>query len=166
MDPIYYEDLTWPQLLRLPRERVVIAQPFGAVEQHGPHAPLDTDCNPMRAVLPRAALEARRRGQPVLVGSLIPYGYSAGHVDPGPGPDRLPGTVHLSATTFLALALDIGRSFVRTGFRRLAFVTGHNGNLPLLQDAREATPQKGEEAIARMADPRWRRMQAEPSIVA
>jgi creatinine amidohydrolase len=43
-----------------------------------------------------------------------------------------PGTLWLSAQTFTATLLDLGRSLAATPARKLLFVNGHGGNVPLL----------------------------------
>ena len=41
-----------------------------------------------------------------------------------------PGTISLSADTYLRIITDILDSLKRTGFRRILFVNGHGGNTP------------------------------------
>src|SRR3990172_510853 len=117
------------------KDKVVIAQPFGSVEQHGPHGPLDMDSNTVRGTVPQAAYLARKQGTRVLVGSLIPYGYSILHYDAKDEEDAFPGTIHLTSHTYLSLISDICAGFVRAGFRRIVLITGHGNNIPLLQVA-------------------------------
>jgi len=141
---LFYENLSWLDIKEMPnKEQVVIAQPFGSVEQHGPHGPLDMDSNTVRGTVPQAAYLARKRGTRVLVGSLIPYGYSILHYDAKQHEDAFPGTIHITSHTYLSLASEICLGFVRAGFRRIVLITGHGNNIPLLQvaarDVRHAT---------------------------
>ncbi len=142
---IFYENLSWKDIKDMPnKEKVVIAQLFGSTEQHGTHNPLDTDSNTVRGTVPHAATRAREeRGVPVLVGTLIPYGYSILHYDAEFEKDNFPGTIHIASHTYLSLVSEICRSYVRAGFRRIVLISGHGNNLPLLQvaarDMRHAT---------------------------
>ena len=43
LDKIYYDDLTWPEINDAVELGKVCIVPCGAVEQHGPHLPLDVD---------------------------------------------------------------------------------------------------------------------------
>lgn len=141
---VFYENLSWLDIKDMPNKaEVVIVQPFGSVEQHGPHGPLDMDSNAVRGTVPQAAYLAKKQGTKVLVGSLIPYGYSILHYDAKDEEDAFPGTIHISSHTYLSLVSEICFGYVRAGFRRIVLITGHGNNIPLLQvaarDARHAT---------------------------
>lgn len=105
----------------------VVLLPVGAIEQHGPHLPLDAD-----ALLAAAAADALLEDPPdgVDLWGLPTLAYSA-------SPEHLfaPGTVSLSEATFLAVIDDIGRSVARLRARRLAILNGHGGNTALLRVA-------------------------------
>jgi creatinine amidohydrolase len=96
-----------------------IVQPIGAIEQHGPHLPLDTDSAAVAEVCERAA--RRAAGPPALVLPTIAWGLSPYWLP-------FPGTLSLRPETILALVSDIGASVARHGFRRLVIVNGHGGN--------------------------------------
>lgn len=96
--------------------------PIGAVEQHGPHLPLDTDANAVAAVCERAASRlAETDDPPALVLPPIWWGLSPYWLG-------FPGTLSLRPETVLALISDLGASVARHGFRRLVIVNGHGGN--------------------------------------
>jgi len=92
--------------------------PFGATEQHGAHAPMMLD-----TVWATAAAEAAARKANVLITPPTHFGWSYSHM-------AFPGTLTLSAETMTALALDICRSLLVHGFRKLILV---NGNRMVLQ---------------------------------
>jgi creatinine amidohydrolase len=97
----------------------VLLLPLGAVEPHGPHAPLGTDLLISLGMCRRAA--ARLREDPevqVLVLPPIPYGVtrSAG---------TFPGAVSLSEETLRALLVDLCTDLLRQGFRYLVVVNNH-----------------------------------------
>lgn len=120
--------LTWPDVEALAdRERAVIIQPLGAIEQHGAHLPLVTDLAIASGVI-GAALE--RLGPEIPAYSLAPLGY-------GKSDEHLhfPGTISLSAETLLHLLMEIGTSVYRAGFRKLAFVNAHGGQPQVVEIA-------------------------------
>ena len=91
--------------------------PFGAVEQHGPHLPTETDVAIAEAV---AWWASARTGVPVL--PALAYGNSMGHTD------AWPGTLSLSPTTVITVLRELGDWFVRGGGRRLLLLNAHFGN--------------------------------------
>jgi creatinine amidohydrolase/Fe(II)-dependent formamide hydrolase-like protein len=100
--------------------------PVGAIEQHGPHLPLDVDAYDAE----RLALEvAERCSNPrPLVLPVIPYGVSYHH-------DDFPGTVSVGPDTLAALVREIGVNVARQGIDKLIIVNGHGGNGPALHFA-------------------------------
>ncbi|MEQ8968329.1 MAG: creatininase family protein [Azospirillaceae bacterium] len=122
--PLAWQDLTSPDIDALDRDRTVVVLPCGSVEQHGRHMPLGTDTVLAAAVARGAA--ARLAGRVPVV--LLPppwYGFSSHHMG-------FPGTVTLRSETYMALVKDIARSVLAHGFRRLALVNGHGGNVSIL----------------------------------
>jgi creatinine amidohydrolase len=119
--------LSWSEVAELDRDRTVAILPTAAVEQHGPHLPLDTDAFLCMRVAEESAARARREG-PVLVAPTLPYGSSGHHM-------AFAGTLTLRAETFLAAVGELCGSFVEHGFRRLLVVNGHGGNSALGREA-------------------------------
>lgn len=91
--------------------------PVGAVEQHGPHLPVETDVAIAEAV---SLWASALTGVPVL--PSLAYGNSLGHTD------RWPGTLSLSPITLITVVREIGEWFVRGGGRRLLILNAHFGN--------------------------------------
>jgi creatinine amidohydrolase len=102
-----------------------VVQPFAAIEDHGPHLPVETDCLLINAICLAAA---RKVSQNVLVMPLIPYGYVEHHMD-FPGPISIDG-YHLIG--YLTGAL---KSLTRHGFKRLLVANGHGSNRPFMDVA-------------------------------
>lgn len=119
--------LSWCEVAALDRERTVAVLPTAAVEQHGPHLPLDTDTFLCTRVAEAAAAQAEAGG-PVLVTPTQAYGSSAHHM-------AFAGTLTLSAATFLACVREICGSLVAHGLRRLLVINGHGGNSALAREA-------------------------------
>jgi creatinine amidohydrolase len=111
---------------RLLKDTSILVLPLGAIEQHGPHLPLDTDVVIAEGLTGRIVA---RWGEACDLWQLpaIPIGLSREH-------DWAPGTLSLSIASFTALLHDLARQIGRTlPARNLAFVNGHGGNRGLLE---------------------------------
>ncbi|HEY5649877.1 MAG TPA: creatininase family protein [Acidimicrobiia bacterium] len=108
-------------------ESSILIQPVGAIEQHGPHLPYNTDL-----VIPTRTAETLvdRFGDALDLWLLPPLAYTKSNEHAW-----APGTVWLSATTLLAVLDDIGRSLAQLPAAKLVFLNGHGGNSSLLNVA-------------------------------
>lgn len=118
---LLFERLSQPELQRYADVGGTVLLPVGAVEQHGPHLPVDTDIFNARTFSMAAAAEF----DDVLVAPSIPWGLSYSHLGRG-------GTLSVRPATYLELAMDLTSSFVASGFERLVWINGHHGNKPIL----------------------------------
>jgi creatinine amidohydrolase len=117
-------ELRAPELAQLVTERSIFVQPLGAVEQHGPHLPLNTDL----LIADRVSdLAVERVGADLDVWLLPPLAYTKSNEHAWSA-----GTMWLSATTLLAVLDDIGRCVATTAARKLVFFNGHGGNSALV----------------------------------
>jgi creatinine amidohydrolase len=117
-------DLRAPQVEELITSHSIFVQPLGAVEQHGPHLPFNTDL----VVADRVASAAVERvGEELDVWLLPPLAYTKSNEHAWSA-----GTIWLSATTLLAVLDDIGRCVATTPARKLVFFNGHGGNSALV----------------------------------
>lgn len=107
------------------KDNVVLLQPVGAIEQHGPHLPLVVDAAIATAVLGRA-LEQLGADIPAYVLPTLCYGKSNEHW-------HFPGTITLTAQTLMATLMEMGESVYRAGFRKLALVNGHGGQPQIME---------------------------------
>ena len=118
--------LTWPEAEIRFREMDVALLPVGAIEQHGPHLPLDTDA--FDAVyLARAVARACSDPRPLVL-PLVPYGVSYHHED-------FRGTIGIAPETLSQIVYDIGMSSAGHGITKLVIINGHGGNGPALHFA-------------------------------
>jgi creatinine amidohydrolase len=118
---IRYDELTWPQMREAIARQPVVLLPFGTVEDHGPHLPINTD----NVIVEAFCLEtARRASGEVLVMPLVTYGLDEHHMD-------FPGTVSVGMHTLLSYVSDVAISAARHGFTHLLIVNGHGSNAPL-----------------------------------
>lgn len=118
------DELRAPQLDRLIGPASILVQPLGAVEQHGPHLPFNTDL----LIAERVAAAAVARAAPERdVWLLPPLAYTKSNEHAWSA-----GTIWLSADTLLRVLDDIGRCVAMTPARRLVFMNGHGGNSALV----------------------------------
>lgn len=116
-------ELTWPQARRRLAESSVALLPVGAVEQHGPHLPLDIDAWDAAHLCEEVAKAAA--GPKPLVLPLLPYGVSYHHRD-------FPGTISVGPDTLARMVHEIGMCIASQGIEKLLIVNGHGGNGPAL----------------------------------
>ncbi|MFC6490423.1 creatininase family protein [Nitratireductor sp. GCM10026969] len=112
-----WEELTTQEIEAIDRQTVVVL-PIAAVEQHGAHLPLSTDCTIGMHLLETAE---RRCGADILILPQIKVCCSDHHMD-------FPGTLSVRHETFLAYAEDILRSVMAHGFTTILVFNSHGGN--------------------------------------
>jgi creatinine amidohydrolase len=117
------DQLRAPQLDRLISEGSIFVQPLGAIEQHGPHLPFNTDLLIAERV---AQIAVERVGAELDVWLLPSLAYTKSNEHAWSA-----GTIWLSASTMLSVLDDIGRCVAKTPARRLVFMNGHGGNSAL-----------------------------------
>ncbi|GAA1479843.1 mycofactocin biosynthesis peptidyl-dipeptidase MftE [Gordonia sinesedis] len=113
---------SWPEL---EGRSITALVPVGAVEQHGPHLPLDTDTRIATSVV--AAALARRGDPDLLSAPELSYGASGEH-------EGFAGTVSVGHDALGRILVEYGRSACRWAHRVL-FVNGHGGNAETVRSA-------------------------------
>ena len=130
----FLHDLTWPEAEQRLRDAPVVIVPFGAgAKEHGPHLPLGADQIVMER-LAKLAVDSLA----VVVAPPILHGWF-------PAFREFPGTEIGDADLFARYALEVARSLVRHGARRVLFLnTGISRatGLPLSIAARELLAQE------------------------
>src|SRR5207247_4728953 len=117
-----YEKLTWPEINDAIEMGKVCVVPCGAVEQHGPHLPLD-----VYIIWPTEIARGAGKHIPdkMLVLPTVCYGYT-GHVM------DFPGTINNDFEHFMHHVLDITKSLAYHGFKKIVLLNGHGSNMPNL----------------------------------
>ena len=122
----FWGELCWPDAA----DRLDIVDtallPVGAIEQHGPHLPLDTDAYDA-AYLARRIADGCSTPKPLVL-PLIAYGVSYHH-------EAFKGTISINNDTLTNLVYDIGISVAKNGIQKLVIINGHGGNAPSLNFA-------------------------------
>lgn len=116
--------LTWKQVDALPRDATLLVLPTAAIEQHGHHLPLATDTL-INNLLLGNALSLLPPEMPVYALPPVCYGKSNEHIG-------FPGTLSVSAATFMAVVRDLGASLHAAGFKKLVLYNTHGGNASLV----------------------------------
>ena len=112
------------QVETLPKLETLLVLPTAAIEQHGHHLPLATDTLINNFLLGKA-LEKLPPDATVFALEPLCYGKSNEHLG-------FPGTLSISAATFMAVVRDIGASVAAAGFKRLVLYNTHGGNTSLV----------------------------------
>jgi len=140
-------DLTWPEFGERLAECVLVL-PLGAIEQHGPHLPLDTDTT--TAVRFAEALAARIGG---IVLPCFQYGYKS---QPASGGGRLfPGTTSLGAEAFIACVRDIVADLFRQGARGILILNANFENTMFAVEGADLATDRLSAGTARVVLVNW-----------
>jgi creatinine amidohydrolase len=116
--------LNWKQVDALPRDKTLLVLPTAAIEQHGHHLPLATDTL-INNLLLGHAIKKLPADLPVYALPPVHYGKSNEHLG-------FPGTLSVSASTFMAVLRDLGASLHAAGFQKLVLYNTHGGNSSLI----------------------------------
>jgi creatinine amidohydrolase len=122
--PRYWAELRFTDFARIDPEATVAVLPVAAVEQHGPHLPLNVDTALVDGVI-AAALPHLPTDAPVLVLPTQQVGLSPEH-------ERFAGTLTLSSATLIALWTELGACVARAGVRKLLLFNSHGGQVSVM----------------------------------
>ena len=102
------EELSWPQIDTLDRERTMFILPIGMLEQHGPHLPVGADT---LGVVHEAAATAERVSRTLPEWTVVmmpPIHYGESGANEIAGRFVHPGTYAIRHTTLRSLVADVG----------------------------------------------------------
>lgn len=117
---LLWNELAWPKIQECARQGYVVLLPVGTIEQHGYHLPVDIDAYNAYEVAKRVAAEVPK----VIVAPPVSYGFS-------PSNAGFPGTLSLRPQTWSNLITEICQGIAQAGFKKIALVNGHGGNIGL-----------------------------------
>ncbi|HEU5422815.1 MAG TPA: creatininase family protein [Nitrolancea sp.] len=122
--PVLWAKLSWPEIEDLVRRGPRMAiWPLGTTEEHGRHLPVDVDLANCWEV---ARGVSANTGVPLI--PPLPYGDSGFW-------RGWPGTLSLSAESFIAVVGDVCAGLYESGIRKILLLNGHLGNVPALRIA-------------------------------
>ncbi len=122
--PRFWADLKSTDFASLDRARCIAVLPVAAIEQHGPHLPLNVDTTLVEGVI-AAALPQLPADLPVLFLPTQAVGLSPEHA-------AFAGTLTLKAETVIRLWTELAESVAATGVKKLVLLNSHGGQVGLL----------------------------------
>ena len=120
----FWADLKSPDFARLDLPRSIAVLPVAAIEQHGPHLPLNVDQALVDGVI-AAALPHLQPALPVFFLPTQSVGFSPEHT-------AFAGTLTLKADTVIRLWTELAESVARSGIKKLVLLNSHGGQVGLL----------------------------------
>jgi creatinine amidohydrolase len=115
-----FEVLTGPEIA-ITAHSTLLLIPLGAIEQHGPHLPVNTDA---AIAYKLSELVASETGG--LVAPALAYGCISQPISGGG--ELFAGTISLTGTTYSAIITDLLSAYTRQGYRRIVILNGHLEN--------------------------------------
>lgn len=122
---VMWQELSYEDLNALAGKGAIVVLPIASMEQHGPHLPVGVDTILCQNVCRVAAEAVVAEGVPAVVAPTLWCGMAEHHMAFG-------GTFTFDIPTYRAVILAFLRSIERAGFRRVAIVNGHGGNMSAL----------------------------------
>ena len=120
----FWADLKTTDFAQLDKSRCIAVLPVAAIEQHGPHLPLNVDTALVDGVV-AASLEHLPPHLPVLFLPTQAVGLSPEHA-------AFDGTLTLKAATVISLWTELAESVFATGVKKLVLINAHGGQVSLL----------------------------------
>lgn len=120
----FWADLKSPDFARLDLARTIAVLPVAAIEQHGPHLPVNVDATLVEGVIASAI--------PYLPPSLSVLFLPTQSVGLSPEHARFAGTLTLKAETVIHLWTGIAESVAQSGVKKLVLLNSHGGQVGLL----------------------------------
>ena len=122
MKHTYYGHLTSKEAKLAAKKKYILVLPIGAIEQHGPHLPIDTDdWLALKAAKEGIELAVKKYKTKVMYLPGIHYGQSFSHL-------AWPGRISLSFNTFVLIIYEVLDQLVNEGFDKFVIVNGNGGN--------------------------------------
>ncbi len=121
-----WELKTWPELEEYLKTMDTVILPCGAIEQHGPHLPVDIDYFDAKYMAYKVA-EACPDPKPLVL-PPIPFGVSYHHED-------FKGTLSVTNEALSKFVYDLGMNLARNGIKKIIILNGHGDNAPTLSYA-------------------------------
>ena len=121
-----WEQKTWPEIEAYLKEVDTVILPCGAIEQHGPHLPVDVDFFDARYMAYKVA-EACSDPKPLVL-PTIPFGVSYHH-------ESFKGTLSVTNDALSKFVYDLGMSLAKNGIKKIVILNGHGDNAPTLSYA-------------------------------
>lgn len=119
------EQLRWPQIDALDRDRTMFILPMGMLEEHGPHLPIGADTFGIAFEADGVARRVARLLPQWNVVVMPPIEYGQGGANIIGGQLVHPGTYGIRQSTLRALVADVGGQVAQNRFTWIFALTGH-----------------------------------------
>lgn len=117
---------TWPEIEEYLKTVDTAILPCGAIEQHGPHLPVDIDYYDAKYMAFEVA-KACNEPKPLVL-PAIPFGVSYHH-------EGFKGTLSVTNEALSKFVYDLGMSLAKNGVKKIIILNGHGDNAPTLSYA-------------------------------
>lgn len=124
--PYLWAEMTWEEIGAYLQKMDTVLLPCGAIEQHGPHLPVDVDAFDAFYLACKVA-EACEDPRPLVL-PLIPFGVSYHH-------ENFPGTLSVTNDALSRFIYDIGMCLAKQGVKKIIIINGHGDNAATLSYA-------------------------------
>jgi len=111
------ENITMHEFKQYLKKTKTIVFPFGTIEEHGSHLPLNTDSFIIEETLKRAV-----RMRKFFLAPIVYYGVCTTTKDH-------PGTISITPETLRRLSFDLVTDAYKKGLRNFVLISGHGGSL-------------------------------------
>lgn len=119
------EELTWPQIDALDRQRTLFILPVGAIEEHGPHLPVGADTIAVTYEANGASTRVSRTLPDWNVVMMPAIHYGQGGANQLGNMPVHPGTYGIRRSTLRSLVADLGGQIAQNGFKWIFVANGH-----------------------------------------
>jgi len=126
MKKVLWQKMRRTEIEEAAKADAVVIIPVGSIEQHGNHLPVNTDINCSFSIAKSVAEIID--DFPVLVAPIW-EGFSPHHM-------RYPGTISFKLHTYIDVLTDVATSIAAHGFKKIAFLNGHGGNIGVIDSMR------------------------------
>jgi creatinine amidohydrolase len=123
---ILFAEQSWPQIQEHIDRQGLVILPFGTLEEHGRHLPVNVDAVIAEEIARRVA-EAVQDTVPVLVMPVAWAGYSVQKMN------RWPGVISIRSEILVEAWFDVMASLVKMGFQRLLCINAHGQNPEIIK---------------------------------
>ena len=132
---IILENITMKEFKKYLKQTRTIVFPFGTIEEHGSHLPLNTD-----SLIIQEALKLVAKKKKFFLAPIVHYGVcttTRGH----------PGTISISSETLRRLSTDLVIEAYKKGMRNFLLISGHGGSLHM-----SALKESAEKLVEKLKD--------------
>jgi creatinine amidohydrolase len=123
---ILFAEKSWPQIKEYIDKNGLVILPFGTLEEHGLHLPVNVDVVIAEQVA-RQVAETIKDRVPVLVMPVTWAGYSIKKMN------KWPGVISIRSEILVEAWFDLMASLVKMGFKKLLCLNGHGQNPEMIK---------------------------------